>query len=82
MCDTFARRDPRAVARSERGYIMATEANVPTTAPTHYTKPNAPLPPPTRDPAAVITELMRRCMLRPRSRDESAYVDFHKGLHD
>ena len=80
MCDTFARRNPRGVARSERGYIM--EANVPTTAPTQYTKPNAPLPPPTRDPAAVITELMRRCMTHPRSRDEKAFIELHKGLHD
>jgi hypothetical protein len=61
---------------------MASEANGPTTAPTHYTPPNAPLTPPTRDPAAVITELMRRCMLRPRSRDENAYIDLHKGMQD
>ena len=61
---------------------MANEANVPTTAPTQYTSPNVPLTPPTRDPAAVITELMRRCMLHPRSRDENAFIELHKGLHD
>jgi hypothetical protein len=69
---------------------MANQANVPTptptptpsptTAPTQYAPPNVPLMPPTRDPAAVITELMRRCMLRPQSRDENAYIDLHKGL--
>jgi hypothetical protein len=61
---------------------MASETNVPTTAPTQYTPPNVPLTPPTRDPAAVITELMRRCMLQPRSRDENAFIDLHKGFHD
>jgi hypothetical protein len=61
---------------------MASEANVPTSAPTPFPPPNVTLTPPTRDPAAVITELMRRCMLRPRSRDENAYIDLHKGLHD
>ena len=61
---------------------MANEANVPTTTSTPYPSPNVRLTPPTRDPAAVITELMRRCMLHPRSRDESAFIDLHKGLHD
>ena len=60
---------------------MASEAKVPTAAPTQYTPPNVPFTPPTRDPAAVITELMRRCMLQPRSRDENAFIH-HEGLHD
>ena len=68
--------------RAARGYKMANEANVPTSTTTQYTQPNVRLTPPTRDPAAVITELMRRCMLHPRSRDENAFIDLHTGLHD
>jgi hypothetical protein len=79
---THPRRNLRVVTRIEGGTFMATEANVPTTIPPQYTPPNVPLTPPTRDPAAVITELMRRCMLHPRSRDENAFIDLHKGLHD
>jgi hypothetical protein len=61
---------------------MASETQLPPQpSPSPFTSPNAPRPAPPRDPAAVITELMRRNKALPRSRDENAFIDLQKNCH-
>lgn len=63
---------------------MATEGKAPPGAPPRYTRtPNAPPPPaaPVRDPAALITELLRPRAAPTRSREEQAFIDLQRGYH-
>ena len=62
---------------------MATEEKAPPgTAPRYTRQPNAPPPPaPPRDPAALITELLRPRAAPNRSREEQAFIDLQRGCH-
>jgi hypothetical protein len=62
---------------------MATEEKAPPGVPPRYTlPPNAPSPPPSpRDPAALITELLRPRAAPTRSREEQAFIDLQRGCH-
>ena len=62
---------------------MATEEKAPPGTPPRYTRqPNAPpQPAPPRDPAALITELLRPRAAPTRSREEQAFIDLQRGCH-
>lgn len=62
---------------------MATEEKAPPGAPSRYTRqPTAPPPPAQpRDPAALITELLRPRAAPTRSREEQAFIDLQRGCH-
>jgi hypothetical protein len=61
---------------------MATEEKAPPGAPSRYTRPsNSPPLAPPRDPAALITELLRPRAAPTRSREEQAFIDLQRGCH-
>ena len=62
---------------------MATVEKGVTGTPTRYTRPQkeAPKPPRTRDPAALISELLRPRAAPTRSREEQAFIDTQRGCH-
>ena len=70
---------------------MATEEKAPPGAPLRYTRPvPAPTAPPpgtlaasspARDPAALITELLRPRAAPTCSREEQAFIDLQRGYH-
>ena len=64
---------------------MATEEKAPPGVPSRYTRPsNAPPSapaPPVRDPAALITELLRPRAAPTCSREERAFIDLQRGCH-
>ena len=59
---------------------MTSENKTPPVAPRPYTRPLA-IPPPVRDPAVAITELLRPRAAPTRSREEQAFIDLQRGFH-
>jgi hypothetical protein len=59
---------------------MATEEKVTPGAPAQYTPPQteAPTPPAARDPAALISELLRPRAAPRLSREEQAFIDLQR----
>ena len=63
---------------------MATEEKVSPGVPSRYTRPSNTPPPPAlqdRDPAALVTELLRPRAAPTRSREEQAFIDLQRGCH-
>jgi hypothetical protein len=62
---------------------MANDEKVRATVPARYTRPErtAAPPPPARDPAALISELLRPRAAPTRSREEQAFIDLQHGCH-
>jgi hypothetical protein len=59
---------------------MTIETETASGAPRTYTRPLA-IPPPVRDPAVAITELLRPRAAPTRSREEQAFIDLQRGFH-
>ena len=62
---------------------MATEEKAPPGVPSRYMRPPdaPPQPAPPRDPAALISELLRPRAAPRVSREEQAFIDLQRGCH-